>query len=54
MGTEAGKTASGNKLEVDAGSALVITDKVFTVDPATGKKTGVAITGAMMVCNCRY
>ena len=43
VGTEAGKTATGNKLEVDAGSALVITDKVFTVDPATGKKTGVAI-----------
>ena len=44
VGTEAGKTAANNTLEVDAGSALVITDKVFTVDPATGKKTGVAIT----------
>ena len=46
VGTEAGKTATGNKLEVDAGSALVITDKVFTVDPATGKKTGFAISGS--------
>ena len=43
VGTEAGKTAANNTLEVDAGSALVVTDKVFTVDPATGKKTGVAI-----------
>ena len=43
VGTDASKQASGNKLEVDAGSALVITDKVFTVDPATGKKTGAAI-----------
>ena len=37
--------AASNTLQVDAGSALVVTDKVFTVDPATGKKTGVAITG---------
>ncbi|MGN8851457.1 beta strand repeat-containing protein [Anaerobiospirillum succiniciproducens] len=44
VGTDATKTASGNNLTVDAGSALVVTDKVFTVDPATGKKTGAAIT----------
>ena len=44
VGTDASKQASGNNLIVDAGSALVITDKVFTVDPATGKKNGVAIT----------
>ena len=44
VGTDAKKTASGNNLTVDAGSALVVTDKVFTVDPATGKKTGAAIT----------
>ena len=43
VGTKAGKNAADNTLEVDAGSALVITDKVFTVDPATGKKTGAAI-----------
>ena len=44
VGTDATKQALGNNLTVDAGSALVITDKVFTVDPATGKKNGVAIT----------
>ena len=43
VGTDASKQAAGNNLTVDAGSALVITDKVFTVDPATGKKTGAAI-----------
>ena len=43
VGTDDTKTATSNKLEVEAGSALVITDKVFTVDPATGKKTGAAI-----------
>ena len=36
--------ATGNKVEVDSGSALVITDKAFGIDPATGKKTGAAIT----------
>ena len=44
VGTDASKTASGNNLTVDAGSALVVTDNVFKVDPATGKKTGAAIT----------
>ena len=44
VGTEAGKTASGNNLTVDAGSALVVTDKAFGIDPATGKKTSPAIT----------
>ena len=43
VGTDASKQALRNNLTVDAGSALVITDKVFTVDPATGKKTGAAI-----------
>ena len=46
VGTDASKTATSNKLEVEAGSALVITDKVFTVDPATGKKNGYAISGS--------
>ena len=46
VGTDATKKASGNNLTVDAGSALVVTDKVFTVDPATGKKNGVAISGS--------
>ena len=36
--------ATGNKVEVDSGSALVITDKAFGIDPVTGKKTGAAIT----------
>ena len=44
VGTDATKTASGNNLTVDAGSALVVTDKAFGIDPATGKKTGPAIT----------
>ena len=43
VGTKPGTSATANTLTVDAGSALVITDKVFTVDPATGKKTGAAI-----------
>ena len=43
VGTDAAKTASGNNLTVDAGSALVVTDNVFKVDPVTGKKTGAAI-----------
>ena len=36
--------ATGNKVEVDSGSALVITDKAFGIDPVTGKKTSPAIT----------
>ena len=32
-------------MQVDAGSALVITDGAFNVNPTTGKKTGAAITG---------
>ena len=44
VGTDAKKTASGNNLTVDAGSALVVTDKAFGIDPATGKKTSPAIT----------
>ena len=43
VGTKATQ-ASGNKVEVDSGSALVITDKAFDVDPTTGKKSGSAIT----------
>ena len=43
VGTKATQ-ATGNKVEVDSGSALVITDKAFGVDPATGKKTSPAIT----------
>ena len=43
VGTKPGTSATANTLAVDAGSALVVTDKVFTVDPATGKKTGAAI-----------
>ena len=46
VGTDDTKTATSNKLEVEAGSALVVTDKVFTVDPATGKKNGYAISGS--------
>ena len=38
-------TAEKNKLTVEAGSALVLTDKAFGVD-STGKKTGVAISGS--------
>ncbi|WP_281709447.1 autotransporter outer membrane beta-barrel domain-containing protein, partial [Anaerobiospirillum succiniciproducens] len=45
VGTKAGKNAADNTLEVDAGSALVVTDKAFDVNPTTGKKTGAAITG---------
>ena len=44
VGTSA-TTAAKNTLKVDAGSALVITDKAFGIDPATGKKTAPAITG---------
>ena len=43
VGTDAAKAASSNNLTVDADSALVVTDNVFTVNPVTGKKTGVAI-----------
>ena len=43
VGTKATQ-ATGNKVEVDSGSALVITDKAFGVDPETGKKTSPAIT----------
>ena len=45
VGTSA-TTAAKNTLKVDAGSALVITDKAFGIDPATGKKTAPAITGS--------
>ena len=38
-GTDTKKTASGNNLTVDAGSALVITDEAFGINPTTGKKT---------------
>ncbi|WP_044122243.1 beta strand repeat-containing protein, partial [Anaerobiospirillum succiniciproducens] len=37
-------TAAKNTLKVDAGSALVITDKALGIDPVTGKKTSPAIT----------
>ncbi len=46
VGTVDGKKAANNTLEVDAGSALVITDKAFGIDPVTGKKTSPAITAA--------
>ena len=36
--------AGNNTLQVDAGSALVITDGAFNVNPTTGQKTGAAIT----------
>ena len=39
-------SATDNTLKVDAGSALVITDKAFNVNPTTGKKTGAAISGS--------
>ena len=36
--------AGNNTLQVDSGSALVITDGAFKVNPTTGQKTGAAIT----------
>ena len=39
-------SATDNTLKVDAGSALVITDKAFNVNPTTGQKTGPAISGS--------
>ena len=44
VGTVDGKKAANNTLEVDSGSALVITDKALGIDPTTGKKTSPAIT----------
>ena len=43
VGTKATQ-ATGNKVEVDSGSALVITDEAFGINPTTGKKTRPAIT----------
>ena len=37
-------TATDNKVTIKNGAGLIITDKVFTPDSVTGKKTGIAIT----------
>ena len=37
-------TATDNKVTIKDGAGLIITDKVFTPDSVTGKKTGIAIT----------
>ena len=37
-------TATNNKVTIKDGAGLIITDKVFTPDSVTGKKTGIAIT----------